>query len=397
MATASKTSCSRAGRTFWVTGNLYIPTGGRARIPALSRLAAITRSRAWSRNTSASTSIWQRPVSWCSLMTQSARENAANIGTRKPARPRWPLRRPMSTPCPASAAPHGRRPDPISRMGRHARALTICRPARSRPAAHRLRRALRRRHAGAVHQRARRTRQVRGRKRGRYGHRWPIEIAPGNASGSIGRRAELVPRRQAWCRHAGPPCRDCAPAFAGVDRGIQSSVSIEPLMRLASDMPTWRDRTVSPPRQANDPHAWTPKLRLATTRWLSRWLLKTPDLNASRKWSNQNPETLYCTPNGSLRYSQHGRYDFQPDPEETADTPARARPSRAELRPKSRHCSGIELRILRLEPAVPRNHAPQGLFGRETGVSVGAWNLHPNLGVSFRIRRRQTIPRIADV
>jgi cephalosporin-C deacetylase-like acetyl esterase len=58
--------------------------------------------------------------------------------------------------------------------------------------------------------------------------------------------------------------------------------------------------------QANDPHAWTPKLRLATTRWLSRWLKQSPGPDREPDVIVEDPETLYCTPNGSLRYSQVG-------------------------------------------------------------------------------------------
>ena len=58
--------------------------------------------------------------------------------------------------------------------------------------------------------------------------------------------------------------------------------------------------------QANDPHAWTPKLRLATTRWLSRWLLNAPGPEREPDVTIERPQTLYCSPNGSLRYSQIG-------------------------------------------------------------------------------------------
>lgn len=58
--------------------------------------------------------------------------------------------------------------------------------------------------------------------------------------------------------------------------------------------------------QANDPHAWTPKLRLATTRWLSRWLLNSQGPDREPDVKLESPETLYCTPNGSVRYSQLG-------------------------------------------------------------------------------------------
>jgi cephalosporin-C deacetylase-like acetyl esterase len=61
---------------------------------------------------------------------------------------------------------------------------------------------------------------------------------------------------------------------------------------------------------ANDPHAWTPKLRIATTRWLSRWLLQSPGPDREPEVELEKPETLYCTSNGSLKYSRIGANIF---------------------------------------------------------------------------------------
>lgn len=58
--------------------------------------------------------------------------------------------------------------------------------------------------------------------------------------------------------------------------------------------------------EATDPHAWTPKLRLATVNWLSRWFYTRPGPAPEADFPIEAPATLYCTPNGSLRYSQQG-------------------------------------------------------------------------------------------
>jgi cephalosporin-C deacetylase-like acetyl esterase len=58
--------------------------------------------------------------------------------------------------------------------------------------------------------------------------------------------------------------------------------------------------------EANDPHAWTVKLRLASTDWLSRWLYSRPGPTREPDFELEKPETLYCTIHGSLRYANQG-------------------------------------------------------------------------------------------
>ena len=58
--------------------------------------------------------------------------------------------------------------------------------------------------------------------------------------------------------------------------------------------------------EANDPHAWTVKLRLATTDWMSRWFYSRPGPQREPELEAEKPETLYCTTHGSLRYAPKG-------------------------------------------------------------------------------------------
>ena len=61
---------------------------------------------------------------------------------------------------------------------------------------------------------------------------------------------------------------------------------------------------------SEDPHGWTPILRLQTTAWFNRWLY---ERNQPSKESTFEPEpasTLYCTPEGSLRSQQKGQTIF---------------------------------------------------------------------------------------
>lgn len=57
---------------------------------------------------------------------------------------------------------------------------------------------------------------------------------------------------------------------------------------------------------ADSPHAWTYKLRLATADWFSRWFYGRPGPRTEPELVPEKPEDLYCTPNGSIRYSQQG-------------------------------------------------------------------------------------------
>jgi len=62
--------------------------------------------------------------------------------------------------------------------------------------------------------------------------------------------------------------------------------------------------------QATDPHAMTVKLRLATTRWFSRWFYNREGPTVEPDFQFEPPENLYCTPNGSIRYSRQGQTIF---------------------------------------------------------------------------------------
>ena len=58
--------------------------------------------------------------------------------------------------------------------------------------------------------------------------------------------------------------------------------------------------------EATDPHAWTVKLRLAATDWFCRWFYSRPGPAREPDFEPEKPETLYCTANGSLRFSHQG-------------------------------------------------------------------------------------------
>jgi cephalosporin-C deacetylase-like acetyl esterase len=57
---------------------------------------------------------------------------------------------------------------------------------------------------------------------------------------------------------------------------------------------------------SDDPHSWTYKLRLATSDWFSRAFYGRPGPKSEPEFTLERPQDLYCTPNGSVRYSHRG-------------------------------------------------------------------------------------------
>jgi dienelactone hydrolase len=57
---------------------------------------------------------------------------------------------------------------------------------------------------------------------------------------------------------------------------------------------------------SGDPHAWTPKLRLATTDWFCRWFYNRRGPLVESVQDTCSPQDLYCTRDGSLRNSGIG-------------------------------------------------------------------------------------------
>ena len=84
---------------------------------------------------------------------------------------------------------------------------------------------------------------------------------------------------------------------------------------------------------ADDPHSWSPKLRRATTDWFCRWFYGRSGPAAISANEVSAPEDLYCTPDGSLRYSKKGSTVFSIIAEKGAVSPPRQNSpkSKAEL------------------------------------------------------------------
>lgn len=143
---------------------------------------------------------------------------------------------------------------------------------------------------------------------------------------------------------------------------------------------------------SGDPHAWTPKLRLATTDWFCRWFYGHPGPAAEKAYDTHASESLFCTPNGSLRYSHMGRNIFDVVAGKQSSLPPSAKPptSTAQLAEQQRE-GRIRLSALlryerkkypfemRLRATVAREgyRVEKIEFISEPGIYIAAWVFVP--------------------
>ena len=139
---------------------------------------------------------------------------------------------------------------------------------------------------------------------------------------------------------------------------------------------------------SGDPHASTFKLRLRTTDWFCRWFYHRPGPTVEPDFTPEAPATLYCTPDGSLRYSQQGDSIFSRILKQGAALPPlRKTPaSRPELDSFRQEITGEIRQLLRFHPSdaalgvrlletTPRRgyHIEKLEFLSEPGIYIPAW------------------------
>lgn len=140
---------------------------------------------------------------------------------------------------------------------------------------------------------------------GGTGHRWPVRFNPGASVGPSDVEQNVFPGSK-----------------LGVDLcDLHVAIAPRPLLALIEDFNPRFDLAAEHIRQrytqlgvpdrfaveaANDPHAWTPKLRQATTRWFSRWFLGKPGPPQEPDFEVEPENRLYCTPSGSIRHDKAG-------------------------------------------------------------------------------------------
>ncbi|HUQ93841.1 MAG TPA: alpha/beta fold hydrolase [Bryobacteraceae bacterium] len=136
-------------------------------------------------------------------------------------------------------------------------------------------------------------------------NRWPVRLSPFSPLGPSDVEQNLFPS-----------------AFHHIDHGdLHVAIAPRPLMatieryspdfEMVANHVRDRYRLLGVPDQfktvsADDPHAWTYRLRVATTDWFSRWFHKRPGPTSEPEFQPEPPEDLRCLPNGSIHYSKHG-------------------------------------------------------------------------------------------
>jgi cephalosporin-C deacetylase-like acetyl esterase len=143
---------------------------------------------------------------------------------------------------------------------------------------------------------------------------------------------------------------------------------------------------------ADDPHAWTPKLRSATTDWFCRWFYGRTGPQQEAAFATSRPEDLYCTPNGSLLYSHKGATIFSIISAKVTDLPPRQGPliTNADLVTHRLQVRDRLHGLLRYQPqspplgvrsivTTPREgyHVEKIEFLSEPGIYVPAWVFVP--------------------
>ncbi|MBS1828678.1 MAG: acetylxylan esterase [Acidobacteria bacterium] len=151
-------------------------------------------------------------------------------------------------------------------------------------------------------------------------NRWPVQYGPNARIGPSDVEQNLFPG-----------------AKLGVDHvDMQAAIAPRPLLVLIEDYYPRFNEAVERIRsryallgavdrfaadEATDPHAWTPKLRIATTRWFSKWFYGRPGPDAEPDFEVESAQTLYCTPKGSVRYSGKGKTIYSLVKEKAAGLP----------------------------------------------------------------------------
>ena len=227
---------------------------------------------------------------------------------------------------------------------------------------------------------------------GGYGKRWPMRIGPGDEVGTGDVEQHFFPA-----------------GIYGVDM-YDTRMAIAPRPALGTIehySPAYNEQTqrvregyrlLGAPdafdtEAALDPHALTPKLRLRTTDWFCRWFYHRPGPTIEPDFSPETPEALYCTPNGSIRYSRQGETIFSLILKKgDALPPARKIPSSRSELDSFRHEIGDEIRELLglhasdaalgarlLETTPRRGYQIEKLeFLSEPGIYIPTWVFVPD-------------------
>lgn len=222
-------------------------------------------------------------------------------------------------------------------------------------------------------------------------HRWPLQIRPETPLGTGDVEQHFFPA-------AIYGIDLCDVHVAVAPRPLLSTIeNYSPEFNEAAHHIQDRYRLLDAPErfatvEATDPHALTVKLRLATVDWFGRWFYNRRGPESEPEYTPESRATLYCTPDGSLRYSQQGDTVFSRILKIQASLPPSRKPpsSRSELESfRSALCEEIAplLKMSRCgDPlgvrhivTTPRKgyHIEKTEFISEPGVYIPTWVFVP--------------------
>src|SRR5262249_49051372 len=124
-------------------------------------------------------------------------------------------------------------------------------------------------------------------------HRWPIHLRPESRIGPSDVEQNLFPAAKYGVDH-------CDLHIAIAPRPLLALIEdYSPSFNAAAEHIRSRYQQFGVPEkfatgEATDPHAWTLKLRLATTDWFCRWFYNRPGPAQEPEFEPEKPETLYC-------------------------------------------------------------------------------------------------------
>ncbi len=222
-------------------------------------------------------------------------------------------------------------------------------------------------------------------------HRWPLTLEPDAQVGPSDVEQNLFPS-----------------ALYGIDRcDLHSAIAPRPLLalieeftprfNLAADHIRERYRQAGVPEkfateEATDPHAYTLKLRQATTNWFCRWFYDRPGPASEPEFEPEPPRNLYCTPNGSVRYARQGETIYSliakkqaalPPPREAPSTRAEWDAWRREFLPQVRDALRYRpvnepLGVHRLVTTARKGYLVEKIeFLSEPGIYIPTWIFVP--------------------
>jgi cephalosporin-C deacetylase-like acetyl esterase len=222
-------------------------------------------------------------------------------------------------------------------------------------------------------------------------NRWPVHFAPHSQIGPSDVEQNLFPSAI-----YGLDSTDIHLAIAPRPLLASSEHSTEPFEAAARQIRAGYAQLGAGDKFATviseDPHSWTYKLRLATSDWFSRAFYGRPGPKSEPDLTSEQPQDLYCTPNGSLRYSHRGETIWTRIAKKQATLPPAIQPPSSREQVEA-HCDrmrkGIREALRFRKSDQPLNPRPIATVPRkgykvekieflsEPGIYISAWVFVP--------------------